>query len=236
MYNNNNNRIELIDVIRGFCVIIIVIYHFLFDLAIFGFIPTSIIENLNNSFFTNLIAGTFIVICGISCYLSHNNQKRGLKLAILALIITITTYIYNSNFYIVWGIIHFLSFSVLTFNQNLFEKFKFNNFFPLILSILFIIFKQTISTMRFDISGLSIFGFTSNSFNSLDYFPIFPWLFLFYIGVYLGKELKNGNFSDFVYTFNIKFLSSIGKKSLLIYLLHQPILYGLIFIYMYMKG
>ena len=72
-------------------------------------------------------------------------------------------------------------------------------------------------------------GFTEKQFFSADYFSIFPWTFLYFTGYFLSglwraKKLPDAKCLDK----NIPFLTKIGKKSLIVYMLHQPILYILL--------
>lgn len=67
-------------------------------------------------------------------------------------------------------------------------------------------------------------GLHGASFASADYFPLFPWLFLFLAGSFLGVWAKEGKLPSFVYRSRSRFLAVTGKNSLLIYLLHQPVL------------
>ena len=73
-------------------------------------------------------------------------------------------------------------------------------------------------------------GMFSDTFESADYFSIIPWLFLFLFGAFLGKYAKDGRFPETLYKSRAVFLQKIGKNSLWVYLLHQPVLYGLMYL------
>lgn len=71
-------------------------------------------------------------------------------------------------------------------------------------------------------------GFPSRGFFSTDYFSLIPWIFLFLTGYFLyGLCQKKGWMTCEVWKIKIPCLSVLGKYSLVIYLLHQPILYGI---------
>lgn len=73
---------------------------------------------------------------------------------------------------------------------------------------------------------LWIFGFTTPDFVSTDYFPLLPWLFVFLFGTWAGRYVKDGRLPQGFYTLKAPHLALVGRHALLIYLLHQPVLYG----------
>lgn len=75
-------------------------------------------------------------------------------------------------------------------------------------------------------SVLTYLGFMQNRFYSSDYFSLMPWIFLFLAGYYLYGVLQK-HFDSNIFGINIKPLSWIGRHSLIIYMLHQPVLYGI---------
>lgn len=230
-------RIDLLDATRGFCVIYMVFYHFMYNLVYMVGVNSSFLYNPIMNILQFVVASLFITLCGISCNFSKSNLKRGSKLFLIAIIITIATYCFSPSFYVVFGIIHFLAFATLSYGlfQKFFEKIRLNFSFPLILLALFAWFYLNILPLRFDISGLSFLGITNTNFRSSDYFPVFPWIFLFYIGIYLGRKIKENQFPAWFYSYKNSFLANIGKKSLAIYVLHQPILIALTYAIIFIK-
>ena len=73
------------------------------------------------------------------------------------------------------------------------------------------------------------FGWTYKGFYTADWFPIFPWLFVFLLGAWAGLYVVERKLPERFYTFTCPILPQIGRRSLLIYILHQPILYGVIY-------
>lgn len=233
-----SKRVELLDAIRGLCIIFMVIYHFMYNLTAFSLVPHYLLYNSFMNFMQVLVAGTFIVLCGISSKFSRNNIKRGLILCAVSLAISLVTYIFDKNLFVVFGIIHFLAFSTLFYGliQSKLSYIHLNSIFPIAMLTAFVVFKNTISGVRFDIKGLSVLGFTNTNFYSSDYFPILPWIFLFFFGVYFGKIIKENRFPSWFYTAKCDILAYLGKKSLIIYVLHQPILLGITYGLLYLKG
>ncbi|MCL2030271.1 MAG: DUF1624 domain-containing protein [Oscillospiraceae bacterium] len=65
---------------------------------------------------------------------------------------------------------------------------------------------------------------------SADWFPIVPWGLLFLLGAMLGGPIREGRLPEWFYRFNMPFLPSVGRRTLIIYLAHQPVLYGALFL------
>lgn len=243
---DKRKRIYILDEIRGICIILMIIYHSLYNLThIFNFnIPffySNTMEIIRLSF-----VFTFIVIAGIMCNYSRNNLKRGLICFGSGMIITIFTKIFIPEQYISFGILHFMGISMIIY--FILEKVlnKIFYLYGIFFSILFFIlsykvnnriigipsvFTVSIPNPLYNTEFLFPLGFASQNFFSADYYPVFPWFFLFLSGVYLGKLMKSRNIPDFFYKIHSKILKYIGNHSLLIYLLHQPLIYGLMSIF-----
>ena len=69
-------------------------------------------------------------------------------------------------------------------------------------------------------------GIHRADFFSADYFPLFPWIFLFFCGTYIGRWARNGKFPDFTYRLRFTSLSWMGRHALILYLIHQPLIFG----------
>jgi len=84
--------------------------------------------------------------------------------------------------------------------------------------------------------GLWLFGWVQPGFYSADYFPLFPWLFVFLLGTWAGAYVVEGRLPERFYTWTVPFFPEVGRRSFLIYLLHQPVLYGLVSLGVYLFG
>ncbi|MCL1789156.1 MAG: DUF1624 domain-containing protein [Oscillospiraceae bacterium] len=83
--------------------------------------------------------------------------------------------------------------------------------------------------MLYEAKLLFPLGFYAGGFASGDYFPLFPWAFLFLAGAYFGVFVKRGSCPPFFYTTRIPFLAAAGRVTIWIYLLHQPIAMGILY-------
>ena len=73
-------------------------------------------------------------------------------------------------------------------------------------------------------------GFPGPGFYSTDYFSLIPWLFLFWAGFYLYKVVGRPRMEPLRRSICPP-LGWIGRHSLVIYMLHQPVLYGLLMVW-----
>ena len=247
---NKVRRVHMIDTIRGIIIIGVVVYHTLFDLYDLFDYDLYWMESAFADFIRDFGAGVLIFISGISSLLSRNNIKRGIKTIICALILSLVTYYFVENNFIFIGILHFLGVSMLMYGL----VFRYINKLPRIPTaiILFVIFVLTynVSNGYFGIKGICeigvpvwmrdstfdyIMGFDGGNIFSADYYPFIPWTFLFLCGTLIGNYVKEGKIPEFLYKNICPPITYIGRKTLIIYLLHQPIIYGLLLAYSHIK-
>jgi len=184
------------------------------------------------------IGTLFLLLVGISLSISYSRDKqnltekqiqirfilRGLKIFGFGLLITIVTWFYLPERFVKFGILHCIGLSIIFAIPFLRLKTK-NLLFGAVLIPIGILLR----TMVFDFNWLFWLGFIPKYFHSVDYFPILPWFGVVLIGIFIGNIL----YPDYRRTFeirdlscfrSIRFLCFLGQHSLVIYLLHQPIL------------
>lgn len=219
-------RIEIIDALRGLAIVLMVIHHFFYDLVEFLNAPQWLFSNSVFNVLHYIFAGVFICLCGVSSKFSRSNLKRGFITLIIAGFLTIITYIIDMP--IIFGILHLLSFCMIFYGLT--EKFW--NVLPKWIMVIFTVVGTVISSwcvnnITVDSKNLWVFGWDYKGFVSFDYFPILPWIFVFLFGTWLGYYIKENKFPDWFYKTKVPVLSSIGKHSLIIYIIHQPLLFAL---------
>lgn len=236
------------DELRGFAVFCMVFYHGFYTMAYLFQIP---LGDFFFRFFTPAepwFAGLFILIAGISSELSHSNLIRGIKLLGVALLVSAVTALVVPDAFIAFGILHFLSVCMIGF--GLFQMVRRKRgrpdpefrWLPLCLCtvlflltmrvqqrVLFVPFTSGIPLpeILYTVGFLTPFGFPSPQFSSSDYFPLLPWCFVFLAGTVLGRLARAGKFPAFSYASRIPFFSFLGRHALLIYVVHQPVIYAL---------
>ena len=240
-------RIHLMDELRGFAVFCMVFYHGFYTLAFL--MGQSWGEWLYRFFMPAepWFAGLFIFIAGISSNLTHSNLVRGVKLLGVALLVTLATAIAVPEELIVFGILHFLSVCMIAFGLlqllrrrlGRTEEPPFRLWPVVVCAVLFIVTRYLASgylqipfVLRvFLPSGwyqawLAPLGPPGPGFSSADYFPLLPWCFVFAAGTVVGRLAKAGKFPAWTYPSRVPFFSFLGRHALLIYVLHQPVIYG----------
>ncbi len=222
-----DKRIELIDALRGLCLCVMVVHHFLYDLVIFCGRPWSLFSNPFWGVVHYLCAGLFILLCGVSSEFSRSNVRRGCKTLVFALIITLVTSLMDMT--IVFGILHLLGVCMLLYGltQAFWERLP-PWVIPSVAAVGTALTAKLTDGYPTSVPHLWMFGLVTPSFSSDDYFPLLPWIFVFLFGTWLGKYIAAGKFPRRFYTARAPLLALLGRHSMLIYLAHQPVLYVLV--------
>lgn len=234
-----NDRVGFIDELRGLSILLMVIYHLGYDLVyIFGFsIP--FFESAALNFLRDFFAGIFVFISGVCCRFSHSNAKRGIICLGCALLLTIVSFLFVPDEVIWFGILHLLGVSMLLFSllKPLLDRIFSPIFGAGLFGVIFILLYQIpmgkigwihLPDNLYCCDFLAPVGLPPANFFSADYFPLIPWLFLFIAGSYFGVIVKNKKLPGYIYSSHCDFLAASGRHTLVIYLLHQPIIYGIL--------
>jgi uncharacterized membrane protein len=239
-----NSRLWELDFIRGLAVVMMVFYHLLYDLNYFGGYPLNVSSG-PWLYFAEATAAIFIVLVGASLTLSRSRArtdgvseklylrffKRGLRIFSLGMAITLTTYLLIGKGFILFGVLHLIGVSIA-----LAYPFLRLRTFNLFAGSIFVLIGVYLMGQTFNFPWLFWLGFVPDNFYTLDYFPIFPWFGLVLIGIYLGNRFyddgKRGfKLPDSSGSFVVKLFGTLGKNSLVVYLVHQPILVATLFLF-----
>ncbi len=229
-------RIWELDALRGLCVLGMVIVHLVYDLVVLYKIiqwdtPPAF------DFIQKWGGILFLLISGICVTLGRHNIRRGLLVLLCGFVCTGATYFMyrtgmsGKGIIIYFGVLHCLGLCMILW--SLFRKLP--AWVLLLLGVGLAALGFSIAGHRVDFPWLIPLGWYPANFVSSDYFPLLPNFGFFLIGAFLGKTVyqKKKTILPMVRdTFPpIAFLRWCGKQSLWIYLLHQPILSGLFYLY-----
>lgn len=229
-------RIWELDVLRGVCILGMVVVHLIYDLQTFFSLPF-----LADSRLFDLIKQwggvLFLLISGICVTLGSHPVRRGLIVFACGLICSAVTagmYFLNvadKSIIIYFGVLHCLGVCML-----LWPLFKRLPVWALgLLGLGLTVLGLWISgNVVVDFPWLIPLGLVPGDFASSDYFPLLSNLGFFLVGAFLGKTLyrKKETLLPRVNPANpvLAFFTLLGKWSLPVYLLHQPIITGLLYL------
>lgn len=221
-FKHNSSTISrslFLDALRGFTIVLMILFHLSYDLDHFGFIDVDIINHPFWYFFPRLIVFLFLFSTGMALKLAHKDgikwkpfAQRLLLICFWALVISVLTYYFYPDKWIYFGTLHAIavvSVFSLPFLNRPWESF--------ILALALFL-----PSMIADIT----LPWIELPHSSLDYISPFPWLGASLLGIFAAhKELNLWSIPN---NKLIKSLNYLGVHSLFIYLIHQPILFGIL--------
>lgn len=228
-------RLWEIDAARGIAILMMIVFHTVFDLSFFAIYPVNAATGFWR-YFAYATASLFLIIVGVSLVVSHARASsslggfalakkyilRGAGIFALGLLVTLATYLYLHEGYIVFGILHLIGVSVIL-APLFFRLGRWN----ILTGLACIVIGWAVAPFHGPALLLPL-GVTPAGFTSVDYTPLFPWFGMVLIGLGLGSVLYAGGQRRFAMpdlpAFFISPLSFLGRHSLMIYLVHQPVI------------
>lgn len=224
-------RNYILDLIRSLAIFLMVIFHFIYDLKYFGWLTWDIPDGDGWKHFRYVILTLFFICIGVSLVYSHAQQihpkkfiKRLAKAAIGAGVITLMSLVMFTQSWIYFGVLHFILIASLC-------------------AILFVPYPKLSLIIGMCIIILALLGLLEKRWPfyyfdeflpsyTVDYVPLFPWLGVILVGIALAHSkwinhdmLKLNNLKNDKL---IRQLAWPGKHSLIIYLIHQPLLFAIL--------
>ena len=243
MSRKSDSRAYELDTLRGLAMIFVIFMHiswdlrYMFGLAKCSYLDAPWFEGLMHPFFLVVFVG----VSGVCCTFSRSNVKRGIKLISVALALTagtaVATYVFHVDCLIVFNVLHLLSTGIFIYALVEFLEKKFGisekkvNVLLGFLGVFAIILGTTISNFDYkvDTPVLIPTGIIMDCTPAMaDYMPLFPWIGVFMVGALTGRvcyrekktvvPAKNGMVRKITAP-----LEFIGRHSLVIYIVHQPV-------------
>jgi len=232
-----------VDLLRGCAIVLMVLYHLVFDLNYFAVYDIRVSSGFWLAV-ARLSASLFLLLVGLSLTLSHSKArllgqveiyfsrllKRSAWILGLALVVSVVTYLFIGRGFIVFGVLHLIGISLLLAYP--FLRMHRANF---IFGLLFILLGIYLQNIIVGFPWLLWLGIAPAGFYSVDYFPVFPWFGVILVGMGLGSLLypcyrRRISIPDFAGSSLVRALSFLGRNSLAVYLVHQPVLIALFYL------
>ncbi len=221
----SKGRIDLLDGWRTLAIVCMIVFHIFWDAGLVGWIPRALLFRPLLQTFRLTAVCSFLFLSGISSRFSHSNLRRGLRLAVCAAGISLVMYFMDMP---VWfGVLHLLAVCCLLWALLGRWMGRWSaRWGCAVCLLLFLLLFFLLRGFYVTVPGLWALGFRTRQFYSADYYPLLPWSLLFFAGAFAGGEIL-----DHPAPWQARRLPAAltwpGRHALAIYLIHQPVLYGL---------
>lgn len=237
------SRLVLLDIARTMALVAMATYHFVYDLEMFGYIAPYTAVHGPWAIFARCVAATFLCLVGIGLYLAHGQGIRWGKfwprlamIAAAAALITIATRYAMGERFIYFGILHSIAFASLA-------GLAFLRLPPALLLVLAAGIAALPQFYRFEAASapwLIWLGLGTTPSMAADFVPVFPWFAPVLLGIAIAKYLTRSGamagLASVPATPRLRALGLPGRHSLVVYLIHQPILIGLLWGFGWLTG
>lgn len=236
----SRKRYYLLDILRGFTLLHMIAYHAIWDLVNLNGMDWKWFHTLPGDIWQKYISWSFILLSGFCISLGKNTLKRGISLILCSTVISAVTLIFMPDDRILFGVLTLIGSCTLLMlpAQKILKKCM----APAGLTVCFLLFLLTqninqgfLGFAEWNFIKLpetwyvnmftTYLGFTTPDFYSSDYFSLFPWLFLFLTGYFLYRIFEENHLLVFLQRMRNRPLEWLGRHSLLLYLIHQPVIY-----------
>ena len=235
-------RLAGLDTIRGITLLSMMLYHTCWDLVfLFGKkIPGY--SGLGGYVWQQSICWTFILLAGFCWSLGHHRLKRGLIVFGSGILITFVTLLVMPESRVIFGVLTLIGSCMLLLIPMEKLLLKLRAEIGLAGSFLLFLLFRNVNTGYLGFENWNILklpdgfyenlfttylGFPQKGFFSADYFSLLPWFFLFLTGFYLYQLVQKNHMMEKLFSWRVPGFDVIGRHSLLIYLLHQPAVFGI---------
>ena len=208
-------------------------YHFCFDLRYFGAARWDFEHDMRWLAARSTILSSFLLIAGVSAVLANARPsplshwlRHVATIAGAALLVTAGSYVLFPQSFIWFGVLHAIALSLLLAKPLLARPWV-----AAITGVVVIVAGLVYANPAFDNRVLGFIGFMTHKPMTEDYVPLFPWFGVLLIGVALGHALARTRFAALAPLGRLPgFLSFLGRHSLVVYLVHQPLMMLLLWV------
>lgn len=236
-------RLPMIDVLRGIAVVQLVAYHFIYDLKYYGWIDVMMTRDQPWVGWRTAIVTQFLLLVGVSLVLRTSFKpawsdffKRWAQVAGAAMLVSAGSWLMLGPRYIWFGILHFIAVALLI-GRALIPLRAWN----LVLALAVIAAGLLIQDAAFNKTPANVIGFVTAKPRTEDYVPLFPWLGVVLIGAGIGRLWQRRGYpiprvAQALNDRPPRLLVLLGSWSLTVYLLHQPVMLGALWVVKRLAG
>jgi len=220
-----SRRFPILDAWRTLAIVLMAAYHFLYDLYLFGVISAAQMFSTPLNVLERFICCSFILLAGACACFSRSNLRHGIVVLACGAAVELGALVGGQV--IRFGVLMLLGSSMVLYHfaGKYLQKWQ-----PVNLAVtsmgLYLFTDWWTGVTPVSVGWLYPLGLTAPGFHSADYFPLLPWFFLFLMGTVLGLWCLRHRDSPLLTAPLPGALTWPGRHSLLIYVLHQPVLYG----------
>lgn len=242
-------RLHLLDALRGFLLLHMIVFHGMWNLVYLFGISAPWYTGTSGYIWQQFICWSFILLSGFCWSMSWNHVKRGLLVFCGGAVVSLVTCTVMPESRILFGILTCIGSCMLLLIplEKILKRIPAPIGVVLSFGLFFLLRNCGNGTLGFEDFVLctlpqwlyrndltAYLGFPHAAFFSTDYFSLLPWFFLFVTGYFLFRLATRSGWNERLFSKGqFPLLNYLGRHSLLVYLLHQPVLYGLSTLYFY---
>jgi len=240
-----SKRYAILDSFRGLVLISMIAYHTVWDMVYifgekWGWYKSDLAYLWQQS-----ICWSFILLSGFCWSFGKVKWKRGLTVFIAGLVISVVTMLVMPQNRILFGVLTLLGSCILLMIPLERALKHVKPEIGLVISFVIFLFVRHINDGYLGFGEwklvklpealysnlfMTYLGFTEASFFSTDYFSLLPWCFFFITGYFLYRFFAERQLLQHLHKGKNQVLERLGKHSLIVYMLHQPLVYGVLYL------
>jgi uncharacterized membrane protein len=222
-------RVAGLDALRGGALCAMIVYHFCFDLRHYGVLRADFEHDALWLAARTAILSSFLLLAGVSLVLADRARRPGAAfwrhvgtIAGCALVVSAASYAIFPQSYIWFGVLHAIAVSLV-----LARPLRGSAALALAAGLVVVVAGIAVASPAFDSRALGWLGFMTAKPQTEDYVPLFPWAGVLFVGVAAGHALSRSDFRILAPLARPpRWLAWLGRHSLLVYMVHQPLLLG----------
>lgn len=238
MESQTFHRWPWLDMLRGLAILMMVAFHFCFDLTYWHLADFQLLGDWRWMAWRNGIVSLFLFIMGMSLVLAVEQTavrfwRRLMRIACCAGVISVVSWFMFADRFIYFGILHFVVLASLLGHALLRLKFLEKRWLWLLLALICLATTWLPGAEALNPRSLNWLGMATHKPQTEDYVPLLPWFGVVLLGMVLARTVRHGssrqNYANLPAV--CQPLVVLGRQSLLIYMLHQPLLMALFWCY-----